>query len=331
MKKVTMITASVSVLLTVNVLWAGPLRELSLNYEAIAQVPGNGTVQKDGNNDLVSPDEAPCCDVPEAEWTKPVSCEHLQLRVNYTIASDYVFRGVNFSEYAGEGREDLVHQLTIGMEQQIGQWWGVGAKFFFSWFAGADKLYHSGRNIQEIRYTPYVYGDIKQINSRVLIGMDFFNYPTYRKGHRHDYEWWVQVCHNDAWMWKWLWPDNNKGVLNPFIFVAQNLNEAGGGIAGLLGIKHNFSVPGVEALTLVPQFSVAADNRFVSRLLTSKRTTNMLYMNWGFSAVYDISKALKLKPAFGRITLSGSIYYSQALADYIHDELYGGMNIGWSW
>ena len=29
------------------------------------------------------------------------------------------------------------------------------------------------------------------------------------------HEWWVLFEHNDAWMWDWLWPGNEDGVLNP--------------------------------------------------------------------------------------------------------------------
>ncbi len=269
--------------------------------------------------------------LPEVEWHKPAPFENLKLNIDYAIMSDYIFRGVNMSEYPGEGREDLVHQLTVGLEHPIGEWWGVGGRFFFSWFAGADELYHSGRNIQEIRYTFYFYGDIKQIYSRVMVGMNFFNYPNFPRGKRHDYEWWIQISHNDAWMWKWLWPDNDKGVLNPFLFAAQNMDEAGGGIAGLIGFKHDFAIPGVDALTLTPQLLISADHRLVSDIVTSKPSTKMLFINYGLIATYDISKACELPASVGKITLSGQLNFSQALADYINDEFYGGVHIGWSW
>ena len=33
----------------------------------------------------------------------------------------------------------------------------------------------------------------------------------------------VALEHNDAWMWKWLWPDNEDGAVNPSIFYAMDV------------------------------------------------------------------------------------------------------------
>ena len=43
------------------------------------------------------------------------------LDVTYSLYSDYIFRGINFSEYAGEGREKFNHQVTtaFGHRQSV--------------------------------------------------------------------------------------------------------------------------------------------------------------------------------------------------------------------
>ena len=164
-----------------------------------------------------------------------------------------------------------------------------------------------------------------------MLGMNFFNYPNAPSGRNDDMEWYLQVCHNDAWMWKALWPDNEKGVLNPFIFFAQNVDEAARGTALLIGFNHPFEVPGVKYLTINPQFSMAMDNRLVCKLVGAEPTTKMLFLNYGMTVSYSLARALKLPPSVGDITVSGNLYYSQALAVYIDDVLYGGMQIGWTW
>jgi hypothetical protein len=294
-----------------------------------------GEIEEIGTPEVNEPseDKAPSSLIEQEDkelgWQKPL--KELTLSANYYLWSDYIFRGVNMSEYPGEGREKPVNQMDVTGEYKFTKVFGVGGKFFASWAVADNALWGNDRNIQELRYTPYLIADIEQIASRVMVGFNFFNYPNAPAGRKHDMEWYFQVCHNDAWMWKALWPDNTKGVLNPFLFVAQNIDEAEGGMAGLLGVYHPFEVPGIKYLTWNPQLSLAADHRLVGKLVADNPTTKMLFINYGMTLSYNIARALQLPPAVGDITISGNLYYSQAFADYIHDVLYGGLQVGWAW
>ena len=73
--------------------------------------------------------------------------------IDYTLISDYVFRGVNLSEYPGEGREKPNHQLNVNPEFDLGSYGAFGAVFWFEWFAGQEQLTPGyGHEIQEIDY-----------------------------------------------------------------------------------------------------------------------------------------------------------------------------------
>ncbi len=68
----------------------------------------------------------------------------MSFAINYTLVTDDIFRGVNQSEYPGEGREDLNHFVTmdLGLDiaQLVGQPKGQYGEFHFAtlldWFAG---------------------------------------------------------------------------------------------------------------------------------------------------------------------------------------------------
>lgn len=311
----------------------GATQKLTLDQAVVAA--GGTSDQNVGSPEACegSKDKAPCASLEQEDkelgWEKPL--KELTLSANYYFWSDYIFRGVNMTEYAGEGREKPSNQMDVGGEYKFTKVFGLGGKFFASWAVADNAMWGNDRNIQELRYSPYVFADIEQIYSRVMIGVNFFNYPNAPSGKNDDMEWYVQVCHNDAWMWKALWPDNKKGVLNPFLFVAQNVDEAEGGMAALLGISHPFDVPYIKYLTWTPQLSIAADHRLIGKLVADKPTTKMLFINYGMTLTYNIARALKLPPAVGDITVSGNLYYSEAFAEYLHDELYGGLQVGWAW
>ena len=46
----------------------------------------------------------------------------ISLGASYYLLSDYVFRGINFSEYQGEGREKPNHQMTTFLSWDTGTW-----------------------------------------------------------------------------------------------------------------------------------------------------------------------------------------------------------------
>ena len=101
------------------------------------------------------------------EWSKPIE---LSFSLDYTLVSDYVFRGINFSEYAGEGREKPNHQMSTGIELATEEYGNFGASFWFEWFAGQGSLTPGSDNLQEVDYVVYWNYDIEQIATNLELG-----------------------------------------------------------------------------------------------------------------------------------------------------------------
>ena len=75
------------------------------------------------------------------------------ISLDYTLATDYVWRGINLSEYPGEGREKLKHQVGFGLslDTDLGS---VGGRIWSEWYMGQEELVEQSHNkLQEIDYT----------------------------------------------------------------------------------------------------------------------------------------------------------------------------------
>ncbi len=86
--------------------------------------------------------------------------------ITYSLSSDYIFRGINRSEYGGEGREKPNHQLTTDLGVDIGQLFGQPAgtcgtlEFgtFFEWYRMQKGLNPAGGGspalTRQVRFLP---------------------------------------------------------------------------------------------------------------------------------------------------------------------------------
>ncbi len=263
--------------------------------------------------------------------------------IAYYLYSDYVFRGVNLSEYAGEGREKPNHQVTTALGVDIGVLFGQEAgtcgiftfETFFEWFAAQKKLdpVNGGHNLQEVDYLLSWSYDVEPIASTFTLGYTFYAYPNAKAINTQ--EWWVGLDHNDAWMWKWLWPDNNDGVLNPSLTWAMDVDAAPGGSWIELGVSHEFQVS--ERCTLSPVMTLAIDHRYLDPILGTGQTgsTRFAYVQYGLETSYDLTSALEGLPWVEGATLSAFLYFNDALGNTeddrtIQDEFFGGMSLGFS-
>lgn len=264
--------------------------------------------------------------------------------VTYYLYSDYIFRGINFSEYGTEGREKLNHQMTTDMSfdlgkmfgQPAGQWGTVSFGTFFEWY-GAQKVLdpeHGGQNLQEVDYVLSWSYDIEPIATGLTLGYTFYTFPN-AKGINTS-EWFFSLAHNDAWMWRWLWPNNEDGVLNPSFFFAQDVDIADGGCWMEFGLSHAFGL--FDNFTLTPEVVFAVDHRWLDPVLGTGRpgATRLAFVRYGLSGAYDLTPMLHLPDWAGSVSLAAFLYFSDALGniednDLIQDEFYGGMSIGWSW
>lgn len=262
--------------------------------------------------------------------------------ITYYLYSDYIFRGTNFSEFPGEGDEDLNHQMTTELAVDVAGLFGREAgslgefafATFFEWYAGQDMLDPSngGQNLQEVDYTLSWSYELKPLHTTVTPGYCFYVFPEDTAINTD--EWFVRLDHNDAWMWKWLWPDNEDGVLNPYVMYAHTVKYAAGAKWWELGFSHPFEL--VDGLTLTPSVTLAWQGDYYERMTRQgSEYASLAYTQYGLNLEYDLAKGLKLKPHCGSIPLSTFIYYNEATQGmerngYADDVLFGGVSIGWS-
>jgi len=289
----------------------------------------------------------------QVEKTEPAGKPGLpiSLGVSYYLMTDYMWRGVNWSEYDGEGREKLNHQMTTSIDWDTGTWGTFGFDTFWEWYADQEKLnpHAAGSNLQEIDYgIRWTYG-IEPIATDLTLGYTFYTYPKLQKLLRQDgargnnnddktHEWYFKLEHNDAWMWKWAFPENEDGVLNPYFLFAQDVGIGSGAVWMEFGISHDFAVPGVENLTITPSYIMGIDGGVLKRYLGRNNANHLqaAYQQIGLAVSYDLTPLLHLPTWAGSISISGMLYFSDALGnledeDVTQDNLYGGMSVSWSW
>jgi len=277
--------------------------------------------------------------------------------ITYYVYSDYIFRGINFSEYAGEGREKPNHQMTMALGIDMAKWlghepgsWGTFAfETFFEWYAAQDQLdpVNGGQNLQEVDYTLSWSYPLEEIETDLTLGWTYYLFPNLHywlerdniAGNDNDdrtHEWWVRFEHNDAWMWDWWWPENEEGVLNPsFLFVQDIGTGAGNAMWMELGLSHEFKL--CPKCSITPSWTLGIEHDYYHHFggAVEKNTWRFANMLWGVDLGYDLTELLRIPEGYGSVALGGFLYFSQALGaaednGIIQDELFGGMSIGYS-
>jgi len=312
------------------------------------------------DNAAVARTEKPAeeADVPQRPETQPAEAAGkatipIVFNIKYWLFSDYIFRGINFSEYAGEGREKPNHQMTTSLAYNTENFGSFGFDTFFEWYAAQEKLnpYGGAQNLQEYDFYLWYQYDVAPIATTVRLAYNFYEFPNsaalLRKDKRHGnnnnnetHEFQLTLTHNDAWMWKWLWPDNEEGVLNPqFVFV-QDYGVTGGGVWMEFGVSHPFTFDAIPNVTLTPSWRLTADGAYLRKLLAVQSRDNdawrLAYSQWGLDLTYDLTSLLHLPKWAGSVAISGFLFYNQALGTAerdgtLHDEFFGGTAIGWTW
>lgn len=273
----------------------------------------------------------------------------ISLKLGYALYSDYIWRGVNCSEYRGEGREKPNHQLSTSIGFDLGELFGAGTDIgtlyfdtWYEWFAGQKKLDpdRGGQNLQEVNFVLYWTYNIEPLETELTLGYKWYLFPnrahTLRqdraRGNNNDdrtHEYWFSLTHNDAWLWQWLLPNNEDGILNPSFFFAHDV----GAVPGVwmeFGLSHEFAVPGVDNLTITPAYTVCIDGDYWTRGF------KLAGDQWSLDTTYDLTPLLHLPEWAGSVSISGRLYFFNAFgnmedAHVIQDEFWGGMAVDWSW
>ena len=251
---------------------------------------------------------------PDANW--------FSLGVDYTLATDYIWRGQNFSEYSGEGREKLNHQLNIAgsVETPIGTFNGG---VWLEWFAGQQSLDPgSSSNLQEVDYTLSYSNSCGAVSFEA--GWIAYVFPQASGDDHTTYETFISLGLDDSTIF-----GTEESVLNPTATWYMDLDLNANNSWFELGISHDFPLGEVEWLkfaslehmTISPSLTLGIDNRFIS---TSTQLGNLEY---GLECSYDVSSALDLPEQMGEISISVFLNYSQGLAETLNDEFYGGLTL----
>jgi len=274
-------------------------------------------------------------------WTKPVPGGFY---LDYTLATDYIWRGINLSEFRGEGREKLNHQLTAGVNYDTGDFGTIDFSVWFEWYGANDQTsgVNSDGNLQEVDYTFAWTCDLSKIMPEVpvelTVGWIGYDFPQFSDDPGFTNEYFIGLALDDQ---KLL--GENWFAMNPTLTYYQDLDDVGALGQGSwleFGISHEFAlsdcattggIPIVKDLTITPSFTLAMDIGYIAS------GTRAAAAQYGLDVGYDLGKALGLPEQYGSVSLTGFLKYSDAVADNssgfanLNDEFWGGFSIGWEW
>ncbi|MBN1555217.1 MAG: hypothetical protein JXA11_10765 [Phycisphaerae bacterium] len=297
-------------------------------------------------------------------WTKPVP---LTLSVDYTMATDYIFRGINFSEYRrkwgqpkNEGTEKLNHQLTTGAELDLGAFGRVGGSVWFEWFAGQSALTPEDghKNLQEVDYTVYYGYNIEPIGVDAEAGFIWYMFPRVAAGDGSStQEIYLNLSFDESVWLRALGLNVKESILNPYLYQAWDLDLARGGYYGEFGLAPEFALadmgcggmPILKDITITPSWSMAWDHNWLNKMTLdpaaggwgvgnegrgyASNTSHLMNMKFGGQVSYDLKSALNIPDRYcGAMYVNGFMYYSQRIAEnFLNDEFWGGLSVGYEW
>ena len=268
---------------------------------------------------------------PSSEWEKS---SPLSFSLDYTLISDYIFRGANFSEYPGEGREKLNHQLGIGLEldtSKLGRNFGsFGVSVWGEWYADQKSALTpgSGGSLQEVDYTFYWSYEIPQIFTTIETGWIAYTFPQAGGDAYYTNEWYIKLSFDDSALF-----GTEGSVLNPYVAYYWDTDDVDGAWLEW-GISHDFALadfgmentPLLREVTITPSFLMGIDDGQMGK---SMRLANMQY---GINLGYDLGSALNIPQKYGSISLNTFVYFSDAIHDtFLSDEFWGGMTLSYAW
>lgn len=278
--------------------------------------------------------------VAEAEDAAPAPAAPAKLPISfgfeYSVVTDYIFRGVNYSEYAGEGRERLNHQLGVWLEYDTGQCGVFGAYIWFEWFPGQNHQIDGAASLLENDYILYWRYAIPNTPVTVELGWAAYVYPEYTGDWKTTYEVYTKVSLDDSSLF-----GTKKAVLNPYISYYHDIDVVQGGWLEI-GINHTFALADCPVLgdlavlkhmSVKPSLALGVDHRYLPNALgTGQASTKLGTLVYGLEVSCDLNAALKIPADCGAYSISGFMNYSQALRDkLIEDEFWGGVKLSGSW
>jgi len=208
-------------------------------------------------------EETPVSAEAAPEWTK--SCP-FSIGVDYTLVSDYVWRGVNLSEYRGEGRERPNHQMNVGMSYDTGNFGSINAGFWFEWYGGQKAMDSSSDgHLQEVDYTLSWSYDIEPLAMGVEVGWIAYQFPQASGDLKTTHELFLGLSFDDSKLF-----GTESSVLNPTVKYYYDIDLVEGGQFLEFGISHDFALadmgcgqtPILKDLTVTPSVTLGVDHRY---------------------------------------------------------------------
>ena len=275
-------------------------------------------------------------------WEKPIP---VGFYLDYTLATDYIWRGINLSEYRGEGREKLNHQMTAGVNYDTGDFGKIDFSVWFEWYGANDNIsgVNSDGSLQEVDYTIAWTYDLSKICPKVPVELSLgwigYDFPQISDDPGFTNEYFIGLALDDQKLLGESW-----FALNPTVTYYQDLDDVGSMGQGSwleFGISHEFaladcpklgSVPIVKDLTVTPSFTLTMDIGYLGA------GTRVATNQYGLDVGYDLGKALSLPKQYGSLAVTGFLKYSDAVTDgatnfgaNLNDEFWGGVSVGWKW
>lgn len=284
----------------------------------------------------------------EPQWEKPFP---LGFSLDYTLVSDYVWRGINLSEYAGEGREKPNHQMCVAFSLDTadlmdgnGSFGAFGGSIWFEWYAGQHRLTPwTGTNLQEVDYDVNWSYEIAPVFTTVELGWVAYHLPPYRRSGSPGadisttYEVYGKLYFDDSAIF-------GQPVLNPYVAYYQDIDTVEAGWLEF-GVSHDFALaelgledtPFLKNITITPSAVLGVSHRYYDKSgvgSANSIATRLANIEYGLAIDYDLSGALGIPEQYGSLSVGGFMNYSQALHDVsasVNDEFYGGLTVGYSW
>lgn len=261
---------------------------------------------------------------------KPIA---ISLSAEYTLVSDYIWRGINLSQMPNGARKGINHQLAIGAELDLGDAGRIGGSVWLEWFSEQDRLTPAAStNLQEVDFTAYYGYTFESIGLDVEIGFIYYSFPAVTAGDDGDQDLYISLGYDDSRLWRALGFECEEPVLNPSLTAYVNLDAAKGSSYYEFSLSHDF---GVGDLTVTPSWTFAWDHNSMGTYTGNGSTTSSQanFMNWGLAATLDLKSALDLPDSVcGECYVTGFMNYSQPLNHtMLNDYFYGGVSVGMSW
>ena len=329
---------SVAVLLTLALVLACVSAPLQAEDEKPAR--GEALAQADTAAPVLDPiaEAEPVEDDGDMGVDKPVD-----ITVKYAITTECIWRGINYSDYRKEddgGRPN--HEFTVGVEfdapkRELGK---LGVEVFAQFYSGMQAADSTrADHLGAVDYTVYWKNTLDDLTAKV--GWALYTWPRVSGDPDDTNEFFIKLKYNDKDLY-----GAEKGVFNPYVFYAVDMDTVRKGAWFELGVDHEFKLEehnGPMYVTVTPSVVLGIDNRYLHAFSagpaipsarereTGQKATRFANVVYGLAADYDLSRAFGVEDR-GTLSMGAFIKFSDALReDILNDELWGGFQFMYKW